>query len=203
MAYNFRFHDGIDVKGWENSNPLNEVAINAIKDPNGAHSSREITSIPSPFARIDLVKTAFKEVVKIGLEGNTIYHKLVSDALDIGQIFFESDKYSDKIEIISWDKKADLDKLLSSQNPNHKLLGESLRLYLEQDQSTYNFDKLSKLYLINYKGGPNPINIIGGTSPATLFFTSANNFELNDFQILVHLLVRFLLLMDLIFQLYP
>jgi len=183
MAYNFRFHNGKDIKGWEDSNPLNEVAIKAIEDPNGAHSSREITSIPSPYARIDLVKTAFKEVSNIGPDGDTIYHKMVSDALDIGQIFFEADKYSDKIEIISWDRKADLNNLINSSNPKHKMLGESLRLYLEQNQATYNFDTLNKLYLINYTEGDNPIDIIGGTSPSTLFFTSANKYELKDFQI--------------------
>lgn len=183
MAYNFRFHTGKDLKGWENSNPLNEVAIKAIEDPNGAHSSREITSIPSPFARIDLIKTAFKEVSNTKLDGDTIYHKMVSDALDIGQIFFEADKYSDKIEIISWDKKQQLNELINSSNPKHRLLGESLRLYLEQDEKTYNFDKLSKIYLINYTDGPEPLNIIGGTSPATLFFTSANKYELDGFQI--------------------
>ncbi|MGY5846616.1 hypothetical protein ACW6QP_04290 [Salegentibacter sp. HM20] len=183
MAYVFRFHTGRNLKGWEDSNPLNEVAIKAIEDPNGAHSSREITSIPSPFARIDLVKTAFKEVSNIGPDGNTIFHKMVSDALDIGQIFFEADKYADKIEIISWDRKGDLDRLIESSNPQHRMLGESLRLYLEQDQETYNFDALSKIYLINYTRGPEPLNIIGGTSPSTLFFTSANKYELEGFQI--------------------
>ena len=169
MAYVFRFHSGKNLKGWEDSNPLNSVAINAIEDPNGAHSSREITSIPSPYARIDLVKTAFKEVANLGPEGNTTFHKMVSDALDIGQIFFNADKYKDQIEIISWDRKADLDRLIDSPNPQHKLLGESLRLYLEQDAQTYNFDSLAKLYLINYTRGPEPLNIIGGTSPSTLF----------------------------------
>lgn len=183
MAYVFRFHTGKNLKGWDISNPLNEVAIKAIEDPNGAHSSREITSIPSPFARIDLVKTAFKEVANIGPDGDTIFHKMVSDAFDIGQIFFEADKYADKIEIISWDRKGDLERLIDSSNPQHRMLGESLRLYLEQDQDTYNFNALEKLYLINYTQGPEPINIIGGTSPSTLFFTSANKYELHGFQI--------------------
>jgi hypothetical protein len=182
MAYVFRFHEGQNLKGWEDSNPLNELAIKAIEDPNGAHSSREITSIPSPFARIDLIKTAFKEVANTSLDGTTIYHKMVSDALDIGQIFYNIDKYADKIEIISWDRNGDLQKLLNSNNPQHRLLGESLRLYLEQDEKTYNFDKLSKLYLLNYTQGPDPINIIGGTSPSTFFFTSANKYQLNGFQ---------------------
>lgn len=182
MAYVFRFHEGQNLKGWEDSNPLNEVAIKAIEDPNGAHSSREITSIPSPFARIDLVKTAFKEVANSTLEGDTIFHKMVSDALDIGQIFFNADKYAGQIEIISWDRNGDLMKLVNSNNPQHRLLGESLRLYLEQDKETYNFDKLSKLYLLNYTQGPDPINIIGGTSPSTFFFTSANKHNLKGFQ---------------------
>lgn len=182
MAYVFRFHDGKNIKGWEESSPLNEKAIKAIKDPNGADSSREITSIPSPFARIDLVRTAFKEVSNIGINGNTIYHKMVSDALDIGQIFYNADKYSDKIEILSWDQKGDLDRLMDSTNPQHKILGESLRLYLDQDQKVYNFDSLNKFYLINYTKGPDSMNIIGGTSPSTLFFTSANDFHLEGFQ---------------------
>ena len=177
----FRFHEGADLYGWDNSNPLNDKAIAAIKDPNGEHSSREITSIPSPFARIDLVNTAFKEVANRDLEGNTIYHKMVSDALDIGQILFNFEKYQDKIEIIRWDPKGDLDNLLNSSNSGHKSLGESLRLFLNQDATTYNFDKMHKLYLLNYKLGPNPINIIGGTSPVSIFFTSANKFELNGF----------------------
>lgn len=177
----FRFHDGADLYGWDNSSPLNDKAIAAIKDPNGEHASREITSIPSPFARIDLVNTAFKEVANRDLEGDTIYHKMVSDALDIGQILFNHEKYQEKIEIISWDPKVDLQNLLDSPNKGHKSLGESLRLFLNQDAKTYNFDKMHKLYLLNYKDGLNPINIIGGTSPASLFFTSANKFKLDGF----------------------
>ena len=177
----FRFHEGADLYGWDNSNPLNDKAIAAIKDPNGEHASREITSIPSPFARIDLVNTAFKEVANRDLVGDTIYHKMVSDALDIGEILFNFEKYQDKIEIISWDPKNDLQTLLDSSNSGHRSLGESLRLFLQQDAKTYNFDKMHKLYLLNYKVGANPINIIGGTSPASLFFTSANKFNLDGF----------------------
>lgn len=182
MAYVFRFHNGKNIKGWEVSNPLNEVAVKAIEDPNGADSSREITSIPSPFARIDLVKTAFKEVVDMGVTGSTIYHKMVSDALDVGQIFYNADKYTEQIEILSWDQKSDLEALVRSSNAQHRILGESLRLYLDQDKNVYNFDQLNKFYLINYTRGSDPMNIIGGTSPSTLFFTSANEYELEGFQ---------------------
>lgn len=181
MAKVFRFHEGNNLYDWQESNPLNDKAIAAIKDPNGEHATREITSIPSPFARIDLMRTAFKEVADSKLDGNTIYHKMVSDALDIGQIFFNYEKFKEKIEIISWDPKRDLDLLINSSNHNHKLLGESLRLYFYEDAGAYNFKELNKLYLINFKDGPSPVNIIGGTSPASLFFTSANQYKLIGF----------------------
>ncbi len=65
-------------------------------------------------------------------------------------------------------------RLLYSRNENHRLYGKTLELFLSQDSQTYNFSDLRRLYLLNYKNGPDPINIIGGTSPSTLFFSSAN-----------------------------
>ena len=79
--------------------PYNSNNRDTIEDPDGASAKNEITSIPSPFARIDLIKTAFKEVCKcnrrmhkIDLDGNSIYHKMVSDTLDVAEIFFNIDR---------------------------------------------------------------------------------------------------------------
>ncbi|WP_367752447.1 hypothetical protein [Flavobacterium sp. WC2430] len=179
MAKVFRFHDDNNsIEHWMDSQPYGKTAIDGIKDPDGAKASKEITSIPSPFARIDLVKTAFEYLVNgNNLDGNTIYHKMVSDSLDVAEIFFNIDKFKDKISIIVWDKNKDLNNLLESKNPKHKILGETLQLFLTQDANAYNFDHTQRLYLLNYFGGPNPVNIIGGTSPATLFFTSANKLD--------------------------
>jgi len=184
MAKVFRFHKGSDnIEDWQNSTAYGKNAIEAIQDPSGATASREITSIPSPFARIDLVKTAFENIVNgNNLEGNTIFHKMVSDCFDIGEIFFNSDKLKDKVSIITWDKANDLEVLLKSTNPRHRLLGETLKLYLEQDAKAYNFADTQRLFLLNYKAGPNAMNIIGGTSPATLFFTSANDLKYVNIQ---------------------
>ena len=54
-------------QGWNESPafPYISAARDTIEDPDGASAKNEITSIPSPFARIDLVKTAFKEVNKL------------------------------------------------------------------------------------------------------------------------------------------
>ena len=198
MAKVLRLHSGANdtITHWGHSDKIGTNAINSIIDPQGADDKHEITSIPSPFARIDLAKRAFKYVTdlhdlqnnkkqKPTLNGNTAYHKIVSDCLDVGQIFFNIGKYKDQIEIIEWVKKDKIDELKESQDYEediqkaHKRLGKTLDTYLEQDGQEYNFDNMTSIYLLNYKdpSAPKMMNIIGATSPATLFFSSANNLE--------------------------
>lgn len=179
MAKVFRLHKGAaeTISDWGNSVKIGTKAIDSIPDPIGANDKHEITSIPSPFARIDLVKRAFKIVAESSLDGKTAYHKLVSDCLDVGQIFFNIEKYRDKIEIIVWDKKNSLKQLAESNYEEHHRLGETYKTYLQQDYDEYNFDQMECIYLLNYidPSAPKVMNIIGATSPATIFFTSANN----------------------------
>lgn len=177
MSYIFRLHkEGNNaLTDWGNSQKYGTNVIGQIKDPNGESAKREITSIPSPFARIDLVKTAFGKVAAMGVDGKTIHHKMVSDAFDIGQMFFEYEKLQDQLEIIVWDKQVHLDELLNSYTPEHQLLGKTYDIFLKQDGAVYNFDSMDRIYLLNFKNGPQITNIIGATSPATLFFTSAND----------------------------
>lgn len=145
-----------------------------IQDPDGDTATVEITSIPSPFARIAVAKHAFKEVNRQGMDGNTIFHKTVSDILDVGEIFFNYDKLSDLVDIIVWHPQ-NLGSLLNSDSIGNKFLGMAYNTYMESDKDTYNFDKSQNIYILNYKKGRNQINIIGATSPATLFFSSAND----------------------------
>jgi len=167
------------LNDWANSAKYGKFFIDSIADPNGATSNAEVTSIPSPFARIDLTKTAFDYVSKNGLDGDTIYHKIVSDTLDVAQIFFNYDTLSDKIEIIPWDIKNDMNDLLDSRYENNRVLGQTLNMYLEQDAVTYNFNSIKRLYVLNYIGPENngEYTIIGATSPATLFFATANDYS--------------------------
>ena len=176
-------------QGWNESPafPYGTTALATIEDPDGASAKNEITSIPSPFARIDLVKTAFKEVCRRAskniteLDGNTIFHKMVSDSLDVGEIFFNIDKYKGKIEIITWDPTTATTSLMEDSNAGHYYVGDALQKYLESDAKTYNFGQLRNIYLLNYVNGPDEINIIGATSPATLFFSGANRLDyVND-----------------------
>ena len=153
-------------QGW-NENPAfpyNSNARDTIEDPDGASAKNEITSIPSPFARIDLVKTAFKEVCRRAsrdvreLEGSTIFHKMVSDSLDVGEIFFNIDKFKDKIEIITWDPSVMIDALKNDQNASHYYVADALQKYLVSDAQTYNFNQLKNIYLLNYTNGPDELN---------------------------------------------
>lgn len=180
MSKIFRlFKEGAETfEDWHSSGafPYNSTHLQEISDPEGDSSRNEITSIPSPFARIDIAKHAFYEVNKQGMEGETIYHKTVSDVLDVGEIFFNYDKLSDIVEIIPWNPSR-IQQLMNSDQKGKKFLGEALNTYLKSDKGTYNFDARQNIYILNYKGKSalHSLDIIGATSPATLFFSSAND----------------------------
>jgi hypothetical protein len=167
-------------KHWFNTDAYSDKEIESIKDPEGGSEISLPTAIPSPFARIDLVKTAFRNITKSPTlkaytkDGNVVSgkddEKLVSDTLDLAEMMFNIDSIKDKIKIIVWDKEAEINKLKNSANKAHRQLAETLELYLEQDKESYNFDLLNRLYLIEYNH-----KIIGSTSPATLFFATAND----------------------------
>lgn len=180
MSKIFRlFKEGAETyEDWHESNafPYNSTHLQEISDPEGDNARNEITSIPSPFARIDIAKHAFEEVNKLGFEGSTIYHKTVSDVLDVGEIFFNFDKLSDILEIIPWNPSR-IQGLVSSSDKGMQFLGEALQTYMKSDKGTYNFNEQQNIYILNYKGKKalHSLDIIGATSPATMFFSSAND----------------------------
>lgn len=182
MAKVLRLHNAGSnaIGGWGNSNQYNSTIINSITDPAGATAAREITSIPSPFARMDLVKEAFAFVNRIGLDGETIHHKMVSHALDIAQIFFNFDNFKQAglLELVKWNN-TQVDALRNSSDPKHKLLGQTFDLFIDSDATQFNFDDMQGLYMLRYigSGAPDQMTIIGSTSPASLFYTSANNHD--------------------------
>src|SRR5690606_4352170 len=167
-------------KDWFNTDVYSDKEIESIKDPEGGSEIRLPTAIPSPFARIDLVKTAFRNIAKSPnlksyvKDGDVIAgvedEKLVSDALDVAEIMFNIDMIKDKIRIIVWDRETEISTLKNSLYKGHRQLGDTLELYLTQDNISYNFDLLKRFYLIEHDH-----KIIGCTSPATLFFATAND----------------------------
>ena len=178
MSKIFRLGEGSNTyTDWNESPsfPYNNNNRKKILDPDGATAKKEITSIPSPFARIDLVKNAFREVCESkDLDGQTIFHKMVSDAFDIGEIFFNIDRFGDKVEIITWNRNC-INEMIAASCDGHKYLGNALDKYLDSDAKAYNFASMQNIYILNFKKGKKELNIIGATSPATLFFSNAND----------------------------
>ncbi|MCU0468309.1 MAG: virulence factor SrfB [Arcicella sp.] len=181
MAHkNFRFHEGTNATDWATVTPYGATEIDKISDPTGGSARKQITSIPSPFARTDLFRTAFEYIAneKYSLDGDTIYHKLVSDCFDIGQLFFGKDGFQDRISVKIWNRSTGMAALTGSSNEKLRLYGETLNMFLSQDATAYNFDLMENVYLLECQH-----KIIGGTSPATLFFSSANDLSFVNIRI--------------------
>ncbi len=194
MAYIFRLptEGGKETgDGWTVTQQYDNKAIDSIRDPQVGESRREITSIPSPFARFDLVRTAFEWVAKSAesLEGTSVYHKLVSDALDLGQILFKYNYFAEDLSIECWTKE-DLDRLAKDgeadlgkqgrEKAAHQQLKDTLEIFMEQDSDEFNFRELNRLFFLRFKGVGAVAGdgvLLGGTSPLTLFVTPANDLE--------------------------
>ncbi len=172
-------HTNRGGKDWFASDAYSDKEIESIKDPEGGSGETLSPAIPSPFARIDLAKTAFRNINKtpelkaVNSNGNVLAgktdEKLVSDSLDLAEILFNSDSLRENLRIIVWDKATEIAKMKASSDA-HRRLAETLELYLQQDKESYNFDLLRRLYILEFNH-----KIIGCTSPATLFFPTAND----------------------------
>lgn len=173
----FRIHnEGAKNADWFASDKINSTLIdNIITD--GGDGKKLPTSIPSPFARIDLVRTAFASIGSSGdLDGITRNgkavasdnHKLVSDSLDIGQLLFNFEMHQKDLQLVEWNKERNITKLLNATK-SQKHLGATLQLFLQQDSTQYNFNEFENIYILKYNH-----KTIGGTSPRTLFFAAPN-----------------------------
>lgn len=182
MAKVYRLHtSGGQEFDWFSSGSMTTKLIDSIT-AEGGDGKKLPTSIPSPFARIDLVRSAFKTVAAGDLDGVEFYgkahvsdnHKLVSDALDIAQIFFNFSKCSDDLKVVAWDVNNGIKELKESTSKGHRHLGKTLELFLKQDRDQYNFNLIDNFYILYYKN-----RIIGGTSPKSLFFAAPDAIPTN------------------------
>ena len=159
-------------EGWiPLTNQYNADEIDMIDDPNGGLSQQPRTAIPSPFAQMDLVKNAFKRLsMRHNLQGEAMDEKLVSNAFDVAQLFFNYSELRNVLRIVEWNRDTQLEMLKNS--PQHKLLGETIEMFLEQDKEAFNFDKMDRLYFLVYGN-----QVVGSTSPVTLFMATPNATE--------------------------
>ena len=151
---------------WIPVEPYTEDDIARIKDPDGGLATNPRTAIPSPFAQLDLVKNAFANVANPNLQGLAMNERLVSNALDIAQLFFDFENHKDYLRIVAWNSKDEIERLKS--NPSHRLYGETLELFLRADRS-YNFGDNDVWYIMMVDN-----RVIGGTSPSSVVMAAPN-----------------------------
>lgn len=158
-----------DLEGWKQSIQIDSSLIQHISDPSGGRARRVSTSIPSPFARMHLFRTAFEFVVndpQANLRDNTVYHKMVSQCLDVIELVYNFDKFRQaekQLLIRRWNVAEKLQQLES--NPQHQLLSQTFSLFLNYRKPESPFYNFTDIYLIYYN-----YQVIAGTSPFTLFF---------------------------------
>jgi hypothetical protein len=177
-SYIFRKYPGYnpnEIQGWSPSTGIDPTSFDPENIAFGRGSSKAGTSIPSPMARLELFDTAFHIVGsdRGNLDGNTIYHQLVSDCLDVFQLLFNS-KNSEigpgrKIWFKEWKVRENIGKLREKgENHPHSLLAKSFE-QIFYDQNSTRFSDTDSLFLIFYEN-----KLLGGTSPLSLFFTTPN-----------------------------
>ena len=130
-------------EGWiPLNNQYSADEIEMISDPNGGLSQRPRTAIPSPFAQMDVVKNAFKRLaMHANLQGEAMDEKLVANALDVAQLFFNYEELNNQVRIVEWNRATDLQSL--QNDIQHRLLGDTVAMFLEQDKEAFNFDTVS------------------------------------------------------------
>ncbi len=153
----------LNLSGWEETIAYDTNRVPHITDTvgSGIALSKMGTSIPTPFARVFLFKTAFEMVngSADGADDNSAYGKLVSECLDFLEFIY---LYGDAIELKTWNVNGNITALKGSGSKGHKILGKSLENF------ALNLG-VKDIYLIYYNGV-----LIGGTSPFTLVYTSPN-----------------------------
>ena len=145
----------------------------------GAGLGKLGSSMPSPMARLFLFSAALREVNNIegqntgeghigkpnddGKLEPTPYHDLVGEMLDMLEFIF---KYGDEpdFHVQRWDLGIECEALENSKVEAHKNLASALRSAFE-----FGVLKGQPIYLFKWKE-----KIVGGTSPISLVYTSAN-----------------------------
>lgn len=180
MAYTFRKYGGYninDVKCWSLTSAINTDSFEIQDTVSQRGRSKIGTSIPSPMARLELFDTAFHIAAtdtRNNLKGNSVYHQLVSDCLDVMQLLFNTSANDigpdKKIWFKEWKVSENLEKLRTREPAHpHHLLARAFGLIFDKNVAQAGFEDTESIYLIYYEN-----KLLGGTSPLTLFFTSPN-----------------------------
>jgi len=168
MAKILRLHDtgSSTHEGWGPTGKIGPHEVERLLDPQGGRAAKVAVSIPSPFARMHLVETALRFVGQSGTSQDSVYHQLVSHFWDVWELVFDYHQRklaSQRLQIRTWRRDEELAKLRN--NPATRPLADVLSLYMDG-----RFANLRELHLLYFPGPDGVPQLIGGTSPLTLFF---------------------------------
>lgn len=150
---------------WHAFDRWDEQRVNSIIDSAGANAKREITSYPSPIARIHLFNDAFEFYNNTDSNGNNKHEKIISDCLDVWEILFYYDLHRQNLKLSFWGF-SNIDALLQSEYEGHHLLADSLDLFIRKDKNKA-IKSIKGIHIIRYGD-----KVIAGSSPFTGFFTA-------------------------------
>lgn len=161
MSNILSYSDNTTGAGWIARDPYSGDDISKISDPNGDVVEYPRTAVPSPFARLDLVATAFETLASSSLRGAAMNHRLVSNALDVAQLLFNYSNFSSQVRMLCWKPSVHIAEMRRSSGA-HALLADTLELFMECDKEAYNFSQDDTWYILSFRN-----KVIGSTSPAT------------------------------------
>ena len=176
MAKVLRLHrtGTVHEKGWDRTGPIGRNEIEGpggILDPEGARAAQLAVALPTPFARMHLIETALAFVSSpAGLQQpDSVHHQLVGQFWDVWELvfnYYQRRQPGQRLDVRAWRVADELARLEAS--PATLPLAQVLRLYLNDPR----FASLTELHLLYFPGATpaDPPQLIGGTSPLTLFF---------------------------------
>lgn len=171
MGKVLRLHDGVEGLGWFDSTQIGDTQLDTI-----ITDGKDVAnSIPSPFARVELVNDAFKWVSKNDVAGKTAQHKLVSEALDVGQLMYSIRKYADKLKIVDYNIGERVKHNFDGAKDDHIAVAKTFNTFLDQDGGLMGFGADSTLYFLF-----NRSELIGATSPCSLFMSAPITQKVRD-----------------------
>lgn len=161
-----------DKTCWDKTENFSSSDIGKIKITNVKHD-KSLNAIPSPLARMHLFEAAFDLLDRDELNqtnnAGDAFKKLVSDCFDVFELIYNWNnhlKNGKDLKIVKWSTETEINKLKNNNNLKHKLLGDTLEVFLNDNSFTNSQD-----FLIIKLGD----KVIAGSSPFTGFFTAADN----------------------------
>jgi hypothetical protein len=170
-------HDDNAIKGIGKTTHVTLADFASIVDPLNAtnNANKPAASIPSMFARMLFFKTAYSNVSTLPTNTNSVYAKFVSDSLDLLEALFD---HSVDIDIVKWDRVSQLAAL-----SDNVILSQALTTQMNKF-----LPGIDIIYLLVDKGTG---QVIGGTSPFSLVYTSPNWRNSNPTRMLVERTPKF------------